>query len=188
MKNIITTLLLIASISSYAQITLENIYPTGSIINKDYIRLVKLSSSGYKYAENSDSVLTLYNLNHTVFRTIPIPPCPYGLISSSGVVVRTYYISEELFNTNPVDIEYLLFYTDPATIGHVIVYNETGTVLFSKDTVSFAGSTTGYLNEDFISYTPSGCKMIMSHRYSGAAFVYSLPGFLPCHDCTGGIT
>jgi hypothetical protein len=186
MKKLFILLMLIASLSSYAQITLENTYPTGSVI-KDYVRLVKLSSSGYKYAANNNSVLTLYNLNHTVFRTIPFPTFPNGLMSSSAAVVRTYYISEELFNTNPSDVEYLLFYTDTNSVGHIYVYDEIGTVLFSKDTVTILGSAIGYLNEDFISYTPSGCKMVISARYSGAASVYSLPGFLPCHDCTNGV-
>ena len=186
MKKLIIGLLLIAGISSEAQITLEHTYPAGSVI-KDYLRLVKLSSSGYKYAADNDSSLTLYNLNHTVFRTITFPPFSFGLLSSSSNVVHTYYISEELFNTNPNDIEYLLFYTDPHTMGHIIVYDETGNILFSKDTVTFGGSGV-YLNEDFISYSTAGCKMIISHRYSGAAYVYSLPGFLPCHDCTNGET
>ena len=187
MKKIIIVSLLIASISSKAQITLEQTYPKGSIAY-DYIRLVKLSTSGYKYAESNDSLLTLYNLNHSVFKTITIPPLQGVLFSSSGTAVRTFCISEELFNTNPADVEYLLFYTDTQYIGHVIIYDEIGNVLLSKDTVTFGNA--GNLNEEFISYTSSGCKMILSQSNLSAghdAFVYSLPGFLPCHDCTNGV-
>jgi len=184
MKKLITTLLLIASISGYAQITLENTYPTGSSYYKN-LRLVKLSSSGYKYITSDDSTLILYNLNHTVFRIINIPQIAGGYYSCWA-----YYVSEELFNTNPADIEYFLYYSN-GTVFNCRVFDELGTVLLAKDSIG-GNMANLYGKENFISYTTTGCKMIISNFFTFAlpnyeAYVYALPGFLPCQDCTGGV-
>ena len=180
MKKLITTLLLIASISGYAQITLENTYVNGGI-SAERLRLIKLSSSGYKYCVNDTSTIRLYNLNHTLFRTINIPP---GAFMST---VSVFYVSEELFNTNPADIEYLLSYYNLG-ITHFRIYNETGTVLLARDSVALSSSTSAFEYEPSIAYTPSGWKMTISQSvYGNDAYVYSLPGFLPCHDCTNGV-
>ncbi len=183
MKKLIIMLLLIASGSSYAQITLENIYAPGNV-PQDYLRLVKLSSSGYKYVIYDTSTITLFNLNHTVFKTINIPPTG-GLLNFQQL--KVYYISEELFNTNPSDVEYFVFYGDINGIGHSRVYDELGNVLFSKDTTNMSTVMQVGGFEDFISYTTSGCKMIVYLGNTLTASVYSLPGFLPCHDCTNGV-
>ena len=183
MKKLLTLLLFVATFSNYAQITFENTYPTGSP-TKNYLRLVKLSSSGYKYVINDTSKITLYNLNHSIFKTIIFPPCPGWVLNTSALHV--FYISEQLFNTNPSDIEYFLLYTDKSFIIHSIIYNDIGNLLFRKDSTQTALGASYYGNEDFISYTPSGVKMIIGRQFNGAASVYSLPGTLPCHDCTNG--
>lgn len=180
MKKLLTLLLAMATIVTYSQITFENYYPTGGVPNK-YLRLVKLSASGYKYVINDKANITLYNLNHTLFRNITIPTLPINAYSS----VNIYYLSEELFNTNPADIEYFLMYNDSNGISHSKVINEFGSILLTQDSTSMMLSAQ-YGNEEFICYTPSGVKMIIGQRIG--ASVYSLPGTLPCHDCTNGIT
>ncbi len=173
-------MLMIASGSSYAQITLENTYPSAYY----NLRLEKLSSSGYKYVAYDTSMITLFNLNHTVFRTINIPPGGY----SGPTTFYIWYVSEELFNTNPADIEYFFLYGHTGSL-RCRVYDESGNAMFSQDSVSWAGaslSTGGF--EEFISYTPSGYKMIIHSVISPyPTSIYSLPGFLPCHDCTNGV-
>jgi hypothetical protein len=121
-------------------------------------------------------------LNHTVFRTINIPH-----LGSSGTVWISY-VSEELFNTNPADIEYFVEFAQPgSSVQRSRIYDEAGTLLFSKDTTSTV-QTANNGNENFISYTPSGWKMILYNiTYGDNAYVYSLPGFLPCQDCTNGV-
>jgi hypothetical protein len=169
----------------YAQITLEHYYPPISL-SQNNLRLVNLSASGYKYAINDSSTLTLYNLNHTVFQTIAIPPIGYTLVCYNCLFI--YYISEALFDTNPSNIEYLLYFDDNQSppVFHIRIYDQSGNTLFSKDSVS-GGVDANYISyQDFISYTSSGVKMILNNQYTGGNTVYSLPGTLPCNDCTGG--
>jgi hypothetical protein len=188
MKKLLTFLLLVTTLNNFAQITLENTYPPNVIpTGYGFPRLVKLSSSGYKYAIYDTASVTLFNLNHTVFKNMVIPPRPVPLLNTQQIHV--YYISEELFNTTPTDVEYFVYYADKNFIGHSIVYDESGNVLFSKDTTNMSlvlTQTFGY--EDFISFTTSGCKMIIYVGNNLTGSVYSLPGTLPCHDCTNGTT
>lgn len=179
MKKLIVLLLITVSINSFAQITLEHSYP----MDGAYLRLVKLSSSGYKYVANDTNSIYLYNLNHTVFRTISIPHSPGELTYGHFYPM---YISEELFNTNPADIEYLLC-INPGAYTKCRIYNEAGNLLFSQDSIYInANDIFGVGNEYFVSYTPSGYKMILIKMNVGNQ-VYSLPGFLPCQDCTNSV-
>jgi type IX secretion system substrate protein len=120
-------------------------------------------------------------LNHTVFQTIVIPTLNPP---THGYGVNIYYISEALFDTNPSNIEYFLSYFDNNSIWHCKVFDQSGNTLFSKDSVSYEDSQYDVYN--FITYTSSGVKMILYNGISGGASVYSLPGTLPCNDCTGG--
>src|SRR6185437_4493365 len=187
MKKIITFLLFVATININAQITLEKFYPTGGL-SYDDLRLIKLSSSGYKYAISDNTKITLYNLNHTLFKTINFPTLPGGLSSSGPPEV--FYISEELFNTNPADIEYFIQYIDGTnSIFHCGVADELGNFLLYKDSAAVNGVKKEG-REGFISYTTSGTKMMISQNKNttSGAWVYSLPGTLPCQDCSNGTT
>ena len=180
MKKLLIILMII-SVNGFAQITLEQTYPIANS-SGDYLKLIKLSSSGYKYVAHDTSSIYLYNLNHTVFRTISIPHSPGEL---NWGQFFTMYISEELFNTNPADIEYLLYYNHGTP--HCKVYEESGNVLFSLDSIyANQAQDIGYGNENFISYSPSGYKMILLNMNLGNQ-VYSLPGFLPCQDCSNSV-
>jgi hypothetical protein len=183
MKKLLTLLLLSITLSNYAQITLENKYPSGGVLS-DYLRLVKLSSSGYKYAIHDANKITLYNLNHVVFKTITYPAIP-----GRNTTFRPWilYLSEELFNTNPADIEYFISYADMGSVNHCAVYDELGSLLFLKDSANNINTGTATYNENFITATTSGTKMIISQAQApNYATVYSLPGTLTCHDCTNG--
>lgn len=163
-----------------AQITLENIYPSGNITD-DFLRIVKLSSSGYKYFINDKTTITLYNLNHTVYKTIIFPTLPGGVSSSSKVEV--FYLSESLFDTDTSDIEYFVYYRDPSSICHSAVLDEYGNLLLSKDSTYL--TVNSYFDVNFISNTNKGVKMII-YQLSGKANVYSLPGNLTCEECNSG--
>lgn len=177
MKTLLTFILLALTFVCKAQITFEKYYPTGSVA-RDNLHMVHLSYSGYKYALYNDNTLNLYNLDHSVFKTLPFPVSG-GVISSGSVHI--YYISEELFNTDSTDVEYFLFYSDRSYLSHSLICDEHGNVLFSKDSTVMT-LTSEYGSEDFIAFTPSGTKMIIWNNRNGA-YVYSLPGSLPCHDC-----
>jgi len=184
-KYLLSLCILLGSLKGFTQITYEANYPSGNVTSK-YLRLIKLSSSGYKYVTNDTSTISLYNLNHTLFKTITIPTLFNSLANPSALSV--YFISEGLFNTNPLDVEYFLFYTDKNFISHSKVYDEVGNLLFSKDSTMMLAVNV-YGNESFISHTSSGTKMIIWKSQVGGngAQVYSLPGTLTCHDCTGGV-
>lgn len=181
MKNLATCLFVIICLGSSAQITLEQSYPTGSL-SQDYLRFVKLSSSGYKYVINDTNTITLYNLDHTVFKTMTIPIT--GAITSMAI----FYMSEELFDTDSSDVEYFVYYGDASFVCHSRVFDEFGNVLFSEDNTTMS-ITNRYDEESFVSATALGAKMIIWKAASagGGASVYSLPGFLPCHDCSNGV-
>ncbi len=187
MKKSLYTLLLAASLSANAQITLEHYYPTGNIL-KGYLKLVQLSAAGYKYVLNDTNTITLYNLNHTVYLTINIPPRNPPASSSFYGFPQILYVSDELFNTNPADIEYFIYYEDASGNNDCRIYDQVGSILFSKDSVVIDNyDFHGYVDiTNFISYSPSGVKMIIPQQYGSGATVYSLPGTLPCNDCTGG--
>jgi hypothetical protein len=187
MKKIVSLFLLFITISSNAQINLEHTYPA-TIGETGNTFLVKLSSSGYKYVHYSELAysndpITLYNLDHSVFKTMTTP-------IGSEKYSDAYYFSEELFDTDSTDIEYIRDYYDTVNGYHGIrVLDENGNILFSEDSAYlFDNYGGGY--ENSISYTTSGVKMIITKWNSSGHYiqsVYSLPGSLPCSECNNGI-
>ena len=179
MKNSILIALMAITFNSMAQITLEHTYSgAASSGGQTFIDVIHLTSSGYKYmvVDNGTQKIRLYNLNHTVFRTISIPAQPqpqYGFSIS--------YVSDQLFNTNASDIEYMISNRNTQTTQKITIYDETGNVLFNQvDSVNNAITR--------ITYTPDGVKMfIFNGNTDSSAYVYNLPGQLPCNDCANGI-
>ncbi len=184
MKKLLFALQLIV-VSATAQITLETAYATPNPYFSSGI--IQLTSSGYKYLIRDSNDIVLYNLNHSVFRTFSIPTLP---TIASQISVR--YVSEELFNTNPADIEYMVYYTD--TIGpftgvpHITVFDELGNILFDRDSAVISNSEFSPVQaSQGIVATPSGAKMLLHLAYFTELEIYSLPGILPCQECIGGV-
>ncbi len=186
MKKLMVTFQLIA-ISATAQITFEASYPNAPGYSNS--GLIQLSAAGYKYFENVNGQINIYNLNHSLFRTFSIPPQPFTPISNIGV----RFVSDELFNTNSADIEYMIVYRDTTNFGigpsHIRVYDELGNVLFLRDTADCPNSTNSFpMAQHGIVFTSAGVKMLIRDMSpSGAMEVYSLPGTIPCNECTGGV-
>lgn len=108
----------------------------------------------------------------------------------TGLRPSIFYISEELFNTNPSDVEYFMCYVDTNYVSNCRVFDENGTILFSKDSSTWSYSV-NFSDQQFIAFTTMGAKMILYgdplvSANSKNAFVYSLPGSIPCQDCTNG--
>jgi hypothetical protein len=169
----IALLLLILCFSIKGQISLDNTYTAN---NNAGFTLVKLSNSGYKYVVPNypANSVVLYNLNHTIFKTLTLP-------TFTGSGESCLYISETLFNTNSSDVEYLLRQFTYNLYTTIVVANEFGTVLFSKDSVDLAGGD--LLSTNPVRYTPSGVKLMLFHGFNNKAFVYNLPGNLVCETC-----
>jgi len=184
MKKLITLLFVIITFGSNAQITLEHVHSTGVVDNQAFTT-VKLSSSGYKYVSPDlvNGTITLYNLNHTVFKTLTYTP----LITPSTGQDMCFYISETLFNLDSNNVEFLIrSYSYTNSLSSVLIFEENGTLLFQKDSVNLNGFEYSWYAGS-ISYTTAGTKLRLSGQFTDSVYIYSLPGNLVCNDCTDGI-
>lgn len=187
-KLLIIFSLLYCGTLANAQITYEHSYIPPDPLG-DFVRIVHFSSHGYKYVNmnqnTSGGYINLYNLNHSLYKTINIPSLPAGQM-------QVYYISDSLFNTNGSNIEYLVSDIDNGQIGHVMIFDDLGNTLFSKDSVCMGGLSPWWPYTEPIFYTPNGFKMILiSYVVStenDSELVYNLPGALPCEECVNGNT
>ena len=91
-KNILISILAIAIISSCqtmkAQVTLEHTYNNAAV----QLYMVNLEIEGYKYIWQNGSTVTLYNLDHSLFKVIDL-----SSISNLNTIL---YVSEHLFNND----------------------------------------------------------------------------------------
>lgn len=177
-------LLHLLSGSLAGQIAYETTYPATTIFGNQ-IGVIHLSASGYKYVQSDTDQIVIYNLNHTVFRTIPVP-------QQTNVNMNTFqirWVSEELFNLNSNDVEFVMSYTSASGgVSHVKVYDESGNILFSRDSFFLSQTLGSGYSERAITYTSSGAKMLLTAQYGlQDVVVYSLPGTIPCHECNGGV-
>lgn len=165
--------LIFASTISNGQITLENAYPNQSW----KCQMVNLKNSGRKYmiqeydtSGTNASSIKLYNLDHTLWKTINAPNVtgfrPY----------EVFYVSEDLFALDgKVYAAYI--YGEPGVTlnyGKCIIIDENGTILKQID------------NATSIKIYDAGSnkfKAIVGKFKSGSQYryneVYSLPGTIP---------
>lgn len=187
MHKLFILLMLIAGYCS-AQITLEHSYPNGSTMvavngPNDSIQplMVNLEIDGYKYViiNRGLNKIDLYNMNHTLFKSISIT-LPDSIPAS---IVHVQYISQSLFNQDP-KIEFLVHCKLYSSMGSIWnfedsyytwIINEDNNLLFSE----FFGAPIVKYNlhqQQFPIYsTPEGTKMILSMTNQNAN-IYSLPG------------
>ena len=154
---------------SSAQITLEMEYVEGGFDNNN-LNLVELSSSRYKYQmiDKTNYEIKLYNLDHTLFKTIPIP-------TQTASNWAVFYISENLFDTDISNIEYLVSGLYPNH--YVTIYNETGSIISAIENANLGGLNIMGRGKPIFN-TESGTKMILNSYSLGWSRVYSLPGEL----------
>lgn len=192
MKNIaLLSLMLCTLVLAKAQVTLESSQYTSP---GGDLRFIHLERAGFKYAltnaNQGPTQFKLYNLNHTLYRTINIGPLPVG---ANGWHVQ--YITETLWDTDSTDIDY-------AVVGYISgnnnyqftrVYHENGTLIFANDTCTFWYTMGGDFGNPVsvpIFNTDSGTKMILSRftsNFDKTGLVYCLPGRLECMHCYGNI-
>ena len=140
-------------------------------------------SSGKKLVHNGVVTRTVYNLDLSVFVEIIPPP-----LSPPWTVSNIKYISQDLFDTDPSTIEYVLFYYDQANFNPsgVKVLRTDGTVLFEV----FPGTISMTLADEVGIYnTPEGAVMVIMNTTQPPPYtstLYLLPGSLPCFDCATG--
>lgn len=173
MKNIILLAgALLWSLTLSAQINLENTY------NGNLLMTTKLTDTTTYYYSTSSSVLTLYNLNHSIYKTVTFP---FVHNVDSAMI---YYVSETLFDLDS-EVEYMriVFFVglngEPIAKGNLKIYNEDGTVLFSADTIVV--DRFSFLNgvAPMIINSENGTKMIIRKAVSSTSKstkIYSLVG------------
>lgn len=180
MKNLILlTAFLSATLFSAAQITYEHTY------NPPQVDIIKLEFAGFKYCY-LDTAINLYNLDHSLYKQIRIPAQP----NANSYSIQ--YITERLFDNDSSNLEYLLVGSTGTSglfdVHYVNVYSETGTLLFSKDSVKLQ-YTSGFgtnLSTLPIRNTNEGAKMFLvedGYPLSTPVRVYGLPGSLECSSC-----
>lgn len=189
MKKIFLFLAIVFCLSISAQITYNHSANTRGF-------LVKLHVSGYKYYTYNLNTINIYNVNHTLFKSISIPP-PYNTPGGSHFM---HYISENLFDSDN-GIEYIMQRTQasPSYTCNLSVLDESGAVIFSKDSaylgtnlITFS-SYTSFMDQEPIYYDGTGTKLSFDiyNSWGGTYLrsdVYNLPGTIPCNNCTSGIT
>jgi len=188
MKNIIIILLALACMGSYAQITHDHTY-------SKQISLAKLHVSGYKYIETDLAAkqIKIYNLNHSLWKTITIPVQPYGF-------AMVYYVTEQLFDTDN-QIEFAVVSqtttggpTSPlGTSARLNIYNEDTSLVFTRDSAIFMSVGADIFSNGVpVFYDGSNTKMRLTITHMPGVFskheVYTLPGSIPCSDCNNGVT
>ena len=154
---------------SFAQITFETNYPYAPSI-------IYFNHMGQKWlAGSTSSDIYLYNLDHSLFRHIIVP-------SQTTLYTRVFYISDDLFDNDSTNIEYLVSSQPSSSQRYVKVYREDGTLLFSRDSVVMINSWPQYILDYGIFPTDSGTKMVLANWTATVNYseIYSLPGRLAC--------
>lgn len=167
MKQIASLLFAIISINAHAQITAEHTY-TG------YPYVIQFSSNGEKIYTYNAGTISLYNMDHSIWKTITPTLAGYTLGSVS-------LISDNLFNSDN-QVEFLARFTAastgtyPYTRGQIL--NESGVVVFDLDSV-YDGDI--HYNTEANTYKLFARKSIPGGT---STTVYALPGSMPCGHCS----
>lgn len=178
MKKIkIFLFLLFISCYSFAQLTLEHTYDSASSAvsgARQQFFLIRLEVDGDKYAfaDKQNKLLKLYNLNHTLWKTISFAT---AIQLNSNNVQGILYISQHLFDTDN-EIEFL--YCDQNINSFVTqIFNEDGSILTTIDNQGpFVYSNAPQIQLPIYN-TSAGTKLILSGE-DGKAYVYGLTGTL----------
>ena len=193
-KTLMLASLILALYGASAQIVKEHAFDDDAAIN---IQLVQLENAGQKFCvvHILDSItyeVVFYNLDFSVFKTVPIDLDPLFIISDyymPNLSIR--YISQNVFDQNgDIDLLCQFYYADSNNdlYAQVLVINETGTVQFETDVEN---SNAWLLNTNIangsilpsLTNTGEGAKLILDvYYFNDGVFsfdVYGLPGSLP---------
>jgi hypothetical protein len=161
-----------------AQITLEHTY-VGAF---GQVYIVDIETYGQKYCwrDWAAGYVRLYNLDHSVFRAMPLPVVPFTVMYQRAIL----YVTKDLFSCSDDYIEYMYSYMDSTILPYrnsTRIVNELGNVIMAAD--SFAPLVAANVPQTQVPIynTPLGTKMILSggaNSTSNDARVYSLCGIL----------
>lgn len=142
----------------------------------------------FNFGTQSSGSHTIYNLDLSVHRVLNYPAPPSNMQWNI-----LGYITEELFDTDPSTIEFVMVAGSPSGPGDfaTFVFREDGTELFSQNPGSMVASIGGYLLSSNPIFSADGQSYMV--LYTNSVFgqptrIYALPGTLPCMDCYGSPT
>ncbi len=184
MKKIIivfTTLLSLLTASANAQITLDTIVQTSGFYVGYNFKTVQISATEtkYFYADTVTNTFNLYNMDWTPFMTNIAVPVPFN-----NFTYQCLYITRELFDCDPSNIEYLYTAPNGAIDRKLYVMRTDGTQLLKLDSAfceyCYGGCLGGSDLVRPIVNTSSGAKMfVVKNPLSSDISIYSLCGTLP---------
>jgi len=181
MKKSILTLAMLFSMSAMAQITLDYEFFNSDPNYIGMLRTVYLSPDEVVYASWSSQNIYLYDLEYNLIQTIAVAAPSVNYIR---------YITRELFDCDPDNIEYMVL---SGTWGNSLIeiYREDGTLLESIPGGSLMVLVPDQTNAFTfpIQATPEGTKLFVHMMDSGAdesLRVYSLCGDFPVPCCMAG--
>jgi len=164
-----TVFLVLLSIHSFSQVSLEHTYYGNATA-------VVFSSNGEKIVTSDTAAIQLYNMDHTLWKTITAPA--YAGYNISYV----YAVSDNLFNSDDLVeavVVYVSFKKYPTYKCQLI--NEAGTVLNDFDSADYVQV---HYNETDNSYKLFNLTYVSSSSSHYNTSVYSLPGTMPCGKCS----
>ena len=190
MKVKLTTiaLIIIASVS-LAQITQEKVLVSEALGAATFTELEN-SGEKYFYIDEKNISIEIFNLDHSIFKSIQLDTVVMGLVGYPvwEVDLYPYCLSENLFDDDN-EVEVLLaiinYSQDVSTrITKTIIVNEDGSVIFDKlnQFPAFTGEGRSQF-PDWIKNTEEGTKMILEGD-NDSLFIYGLPGSVPCKTCS----
>jgi len=160
------------------QISLQYTFP--SAVTNYYFSIIKFGYAGDKYVkvDPANHEIQIYSLTQVLEKDFIIPS------SIVGNSYNVWYVSDNLFDLDS-SVEYLVLTTLPPFSEYIL--KEDGSVLFARDTVSPRFLTNPNAISDFTDIYPTtdGTKLIVGKVNVGTE-VYSLPGSLPCYECSNG--
>jgi hypothetical protein len=181
-------LILIFSVLSFltlqSQITLDFAYPKvgGASVQFSKIFIDKFHVSGYKYVQVNYTAKTinLYNLNHTLFKSIVIP-------GFAGISLGVFFVTENLFDMDP-GVEYVT--ADYSPTNKLWIVDETGTQIFYRDSGMISTAIGHSMENNSGIFTDGMITKMMLNIGQGPNLtkheVYNLPGTIPCGACISG--
>lgn len=186
MKKLTLLFVLMLSIGTYAQITLDFEKPLTPLVP------VKISNTVVKYMQvGGDSLFTtntfrLLNADGSVYKDISLPPKPPNAISINGLD----YFTSSLFDTDSTTFEFLVTYACDSLYGpyhfpydHVVVANENGNILLNEKFADLFVYNS-YPNQP-IFQVGNQTKMVLWYSITTTDYqfmrskVFTLPGHLP---------
>lgn len=178
MKRIIMAIgVLLSGFTVNAQIALEHYYQVPLSDGERDLQIINLEVSGYKYSliDKAANEVRLYNLNHSLWKTISIN-IPSGY-------TRWYpaFITEKLVNSdNNVEL-FVSYGSNPNAANKIQLINESGNVLTTIDSADIDTDV------PTIQTTGNNTYKLVLKCGKDKWCVYALPGTIPCDKCGNGL-